>query len=374
MSEMIESSRAPQGVDAFSHAKPAPNIGRSRREFIAGISAVSAGLMLPRWSFAAGTSRTTADRRIIDVHRHFFPPEFIAAAMEKYRARESTVVSEWTPERALADMDQNGVATAILSITTPGVWLGDAEAAGNLARKCNEFAAQLARDHPGRFGFFAVIPLPDTERSLQEIAYALDTLHADGIGLMTSYGNKWLGDAAFTPVFDELSRRKAIVYAHSTVADCCRDLMPDVPAPLIEFPHDTTRAIANLLYSGTVARCRGIRFIFANAGGTMPMLAGRVAELGKLFGSNEKVPQGIEAELKRLYYEIANSANRAAMRALMSVVPASQVLFGSDSPFVPTTITATGLASLGLTDNDLQLIQHETAEALFPRLKTRAAK
>jgi predicted TIM-barrel fold metal-dependent hydrolase len=191
---------------------------------------------------------------------------------------------------------------------------------------------------------------------------------------MTSYGNKWLGDAAFTPVFDELNRRKAIVYAHSTVADCCRDLIPDLPAPLIEFPHDTTRAIANLLYSGTVARCRGIRFIFANAGGTMPMLAGRVAQLGKLFDSNEKAPQGIEAELKRFYYEIANSANHAAMCTLRSVAPVSQILFGSDSPFVPTTVTATGLASLGLTDNDLQSIQHETAEALFSRLKTHAAK
>jgi predicted TIM-barrel fold metal-dependent hydrolase len=374
MSETLESEAAPEGLEALSHAKPAADIGPSRREFIAGMFALSAGVMLPRSSFAAGTSRTIADGRIIDVHRHFFPPEFVAAAREKYRGGESSVVSEWTPEKALADMDQNGVATAILSITTPGIWLADAEAAGNLARTCNEFAAQLARDYPKRFGFFAVIPLPDTQRSLQEVAYALDTLHADGIGLMTSYGNKWLGDRAFTPVFDELNRRQTIVYVHSTVADCCRDLMPDVPAPLIEFPHDTTRAIANLIYSGTVARCRGIRFIFANAGGTMPMLAGRVAQLGNLFGSNDKVPQGIETELRRFYYEIANSANRAAMRALMSVAPVSQILFGSDSPFVPTTVTATGLASLGLTHKDLQSIQHETAEALFPRLKIRAAK
>jgi 6-methylsalicylate decarboxylase len=364
MSESFASSRAPRQDDAFR---------RSRREFIGALSGFATVLLLPNWTFAKKLSNT-AGIRLIDVHRHFFPPEFIAAAMEKYRARERTVVSEWTPERELADMDQNDVATAILSITTPGIWFGDAEAAGTLARKCNDFAAQLVQHHPSRFGFFAVIPLPDTERSLQEIAYALDTLHADGIGLMTSYGNKWLGDAAFTPVFDELNRRKAIVYAHSTVADCCRDLMPDVPAPLIEFPHDTTRAIANLLYSGTVARCRGIRFIFANAGGTMPMLAGRVAQLRKLFGSNEKVPLGIEAELRRFYYEVANSANRAAIRALTSVAPASQILFGSDSPFVPTTVTATGLASLGLTDNDLQSIQHETAEALFPRLKTHAAK
>jgi len=277
--------------------------------------------------------------------------------------------SEWTPEKALADMDNNRVKTAILSITTPGIWSGDPEATCNLARKSNDYAAQLVKDNPARFGFFAAIPLPDTEGALREIAYALDTLKADGIGLMTSYGNKWPGDNAYIRVFDELNRRKAVVYIHPTAADCCRDLMSDVPAPLIEFPHDTTRAITSLLYSGTFARCRDIRFVFSHAGGTIPILAGRIAQLGTLFGNDKKVPNGVEYELKRLYYEIANSANRSAMSALMNLVPTSQILFGSDSPFVPTAVTADGLTSLGLSTKDLEAIRRGNALRLFPRLK-----
>jgi predicted TIM-barrel fold metal-dependent hydrolase len=175
-------------------------------------------------------------------------------------------------------------------------------------------------------------------------------------------------------VFEELNRRKAVVYVHATAADCCRDLMPDVPTPLIEFPHDTTRAIANLLYSGTFARCRDIRFIFSNAGGTMPVLVGRIIQLGKLFGSDKKVPNGVEYELKRLYYEIANSANRSAMSALMDLVPTSHILFGSDSPFVPTTVTAEGLTTLGLSKLDLEAISRRTAEELLPRLKQSTAR
>jgi predicted TIM-barrel fold metal-dependent hydrolase len=302
------------------------------------------------------------------VHRHFFPPEFIAAAIEKYRSRERAIVSEWTPEKAITDIDKNGITAAVLSIITPRIWFGDAEASRILARTCNEFATQLVSQNPTRFGFFAAIPLPDTEGSLREIAYSLDRLGADGIGLMTSYGDKWLGDTAYTRVFNELNRRKAIVYIHPTVADCCRDLMSDVPAPLIEFPHDTTRAIASLIYSGTFERCPDIRFIFSHAGGTMPMLAGRISQLGTLFGNDKKVPSGVEYELKRLYYEIANSANRPAMSALMNLVPTSRILLGTDSPFVPTAVTTNGITNLGLSEKDLQAMKRDNALALFPRL------
>lgn len=259
-------------------------------------------------------------------------------------------------------MDKNGVATAILSITTPGIWFGDAQAARTLARKCNDYAAQMVRDNPARFGFFAAIPLPDTEGSLREIEYALDVLKADGIGLMTSYGDKWAGDTAFAPVLEELNRRKAVVYFHPTAPNCCRDLMSDVPASLIEYPHDTTRAITSLLYSGSFARLRNVRFVFSHAGGTIPMLAGRISQLGK------KVPNGVEYELKRLYYEIANSANRSTMAALTNLVPTSQIMFGTDYPFVPIDITAGGMKTLKLSAQELRAIGRDNALALLPRL------
>ena len=353
------------------HPERLPMSNRSRRRFLTLLTGFGAGAFLSaRTSVAQRKPATIKKPRLIDLHHHFFPPAFITAALDKYRQRQQAIVSEWTPQKALAEMDRRGVSTAVLSITTPGIWFGDAQAARTLARKCNEYAAQMVKDNPTRFGFFAAIPLPDAEGSLREIEYALDVLKADGIGLMTSYGDRWLGDAGFASALDELNRRKAIVYVHPTAANCCRDLMPDVPASFIEYPHDTTRAITNLLYSGSFARLRNIRFIFSHAGGTVPMLAGRISQLGTLEGSNIKVPNGVEYELKRLYYEIANSANRPTMAALTNLVPTSQIMFGTDYPFVPIEITADGMQTLKLSAKELQAIGRDNALALLPRLNT----
>jgi predicted TIM-barrel fold metal-dependent hydrolase len=245
------------------------------------------------------------------------------------------------------------------------------QVARTLARECNEYAAQLVRDHPRRIGFFAAVPLPDTEGSLREITYALDVLKADGIGLLTSYGDKWPGDVAYTRVLEELNRRKAVVYFHPTAPNCCRNLVAGIPDALTEFPHDTTRAVTSLLYSGSFARFRDIRFIFSHAGGTIPMLAGRIAQTGGgLFDLEKNMPQGVDYELKRLHYEIANSTHRSAMAALLNLVPRSQILFGSDYPFVPTEVTTRGMTTLGLPTEQLRTIGRDNALALFPRLKT----
>ena len=340
----------------------------SRRRFLSLLAGFAAGSFLSARASVARQQHPPAG--LIDLHHHFFPPPFVTLVLDKYRQREKTIVSEWAPQKALEEMDRRGVAAAVLSITTPGIWFGDAQAARALARQCNEYAARMVKDNPSRFGFFAAIPLPDAEGSLSEIEYSLETLKADGIGLMTSYGDKWLGDISFARVLDELDRRKAVVYVHPTAADCCRDLMADVPTPLIEYPHDTTRAITNLLYSGSFERLRNIRFIFSHAGGTIPMLAGRISQLGTLFGSDKRVPNGVEYELRRLYYEIANSANRPAIAALMSIVPASQIMFGTDYPFVPIGVTSDGMRTLTLSAEELRAIGRDNALALLPRLRS----
>jgi predicted TIM-barrel fold metal-dependent hydrolase len=252
----------------------------------------------------------------------------------------------------------------------PGICFANVQAARTLARKCNEYSAQLVRDHPGHFGFFAAVPLPDTEGSLREIAYALDVLKADGIGLMTSYGDKWPGDPAYAPVFEELNHRKTVVYFHPTGPNCCRDLMPNIPYMFTEVLHDTTRAVTSLLFTGSFERFRDIRFIFSHAGGTLPMVAGRIARQSSNMKSlAEKLPNGVEYELKRLHYDIAGSANPPAMAALMKLVPTSQILFGSDYPWVRIGATAGGMTNLGLSPADLQAIGRENAIVLLPRFK-----
>ena len=266
-------------------------------------------------------------------------------------------------------MDAANVATAVLSLSSPGVWFGDPVAAYRTARQVNEYAAGLGKTYPGRFGLFATVPLPDQEASLKEIEYSLDVLKADGIGLLTSYGDKWLGNPAYEPVFAELNRRKAVVFVHPTTPFCCRTLLPDVAPLVAEVPQDTARTITNLLFTGSFARYRDIRFIFTHAGGNMPMVVGRMKQYGPA-NLSSLTPHGIEHELGRHYYDLAGTANKPALAAITSIVPMSQILMGSDNPYVALAETAEGIQSLGLSAADLRAIRRENALALLPTLAT----
>ncbi len=308
----------------------------------------------------------------IDVHHHILPPDYVDIVGDERIGPLilSGRTPEWTPEMSIEAMDRNGIATAITSISAPGFWFGSTEETIALCRHSNEYAAEIRKRHPGRFGVFAGLPLPDVEASLAEIAHALDTLDADGIGLLTSYGDQYPGDAAFAPVFDELNRRRAVVYFHPTQAPCSQCL-PEIPAATLEFPFDTTRAIVSLLYGGTFARCPDIRFIFSHAGGTVPFLAERIARLAARPGFKDAVPNGVIPELARLYFDTALSANRFIFGSLLELVGSGHVLFGSDYPFAPeATMTATvkGLIDLGLPAADLAGIERGNALALFPHL------
>jgi Predicted metal-dependent hydrolase of the TIM-barrel fold len=306
------------------------------------------------------------------VHQHFVPRFYFSDNRERIAAaaggRMHPAYASWSLEQTIAAMDTEGVSTAVLSLTTPGVWFGDPKAAAQTARRVNEYAADLARSHPRRFGLFAAIPLPDVDGSLREIDYAFAALKADGIGLMTSYDDRWLGDSAYDPVFEELNRRSAVVFVHPTTGLCCRTLLPDINPIMLEIPQDTTRAITNLLFSGAFTRFRRIRFIFAHAGGNVPMVLGRMHQYGPKDIST-KAPNGIEYELKRLYYDLAGTAYRPAVAALTNLVPTTQILFGSDNPFIPLVETAEGLSQLGFSPSDLQRIGRDNVLALLPGLK-----
>jgi len=309
----------------------------------------------------------------IDTHHHILPPRYLAQERERIREVSHGLfpqLLEWTPGRALEAMDQSGIATAITSISTPGVWFGDAEAGRRLARECNEYAASLARDHPGRFGMFAALPLGDVEGSLREIEYALDVLQADGIGLMTNYDDRYPGDSAWTPVFDELNRRRAVVYFHPTTSTCTANIVPGIPSPTLEFTFDTTRAIASLLFSGTFSRCPDVRFIFSHGGGTLPMVAWRLGGLLRVRPDLvARLPNGIMYEVKKLYYDVVSAANPVAFNAVRQLAGTSQLLFGSDYPFWSPQVTVDALAALGLGPSDLRAIERDNALALLPKVK-----
>lgn len=354
------------------------SIKQDRRTFLGALA--KAGFGVFAYSTVRGDLAALAQtpivpsRRLIDIHHHFVPPFYFSDNRDRIAEVANgwmhPAYASWTAEQAIATMDQQGVATAVLSLTTPGVWFGNPQAAAQTARRVNEFGADLVRTHPGRFGLFAAIPLPDTERSLREIEYAFSVLKADGIGVMTSYDDKWLGHPAYEPVLEELNRRKAVVFVHPTVGLCCRALLPDLNPIMLEIPQDTTRAVTNLLFSGTFTKFKDIRFIFSHAGGFVPMAVVRMHQYAPK-NLAEKAPNGIEYELKRLHYDIAGTAYHPAIAALTELVPTTQILFGSDNPFIPLAETAEGLLKLGLSANDLRLIGHDNAVALLPRLKTR---
>jgi len=308
----------------------------------------------------------------IDVHHHILPPEYVATVGDD---RIGPLIlagktPDWTPGMSIEAMDRHGIATAITSISAPGLWFGDDDETLHLCRVCNEYAADIRRDHPGRFGVFASLPLPNVDASLDEIGHALDTLKADGIGLLTSYGDRYPGDAAFAAVFDELDRRGAVVYFHPTNA-ACNQCQPEIPAATLDFPFDTTRAIVSLLFGGIFARCRNIKWIFSHAGGTAPFLAERIGRLANRPDFKDKVPDGVIAELERLYYDTALSANWLAFRSLFELVTTDHVLFGSDYPFAPEitmTQSVKALGEMGLSDEVLRGIERENALVLFPHM------
>lgn len=339
-----------------------------RRGFLVGAAATMVAAGLRPGGAAAGLEAAKPYR--IDVHHHLSPPSYVAAANASHLGEPT--MNGWTAEKSLEDMDRAGVAVAILSITAPALSFVSGAQARRLARECNDYAAKLVADYPGRFGAFAAIPLVDIDGSLDEIVYALDTLKLDGIALMTSYGDKWLGDPLFEPVMKELHRRKSVVYTHPTSANCCVNLMKNVRPAVIEFGTDTTRTIADIVFSGNAKKFHDIRWIFSHAGGTMPFLIERFVRNALIVpGAAAAVPDGALAELKRFHYDTAQTSNKAAMAALSAIVPLSQILLGSDFPYRTSLDHVNGLREAGLfTAAQLFDIERGNALRLLPRLSS----
>lgn len=308
----------------------------------------------------------------IDVHNHPIPPAWLGAKVVAASMPPEVVdkARRWSPRAEIEEMDRNGVATAVLSVVNPGVWFGDNAQSRRLVRAFNEYAVQLRADYPGRFGLFAPVVPPDVDGSLTELAYALDVLKADGIGVFTSYGNRWLADPSFAPVFEELNRRKAVVFVHPTAPSCCRKLIPTIPAALLEYPIDTTRCIVDWILTKSAFRYPDVRLIFCHAGGLITAGVGRLQILSETQEEMRTLlPRNFPAELSRFYYDISSSADPITMAALRAYVPASHILLGTDSPFIGSmTPNIEQLLRLGLPKAELSAIERNNALALLPRL------
>jgi predicted TIM-barrel fold metal-dependent hydrolase len=240
-----------------------------------------------------------------------------------------------------------------------------------VARESNEYARKLAADHPGRFGVFAMLPMPYIDESLKEIEYAFDTLKVDGIGMLTSYGDKWLGYPEFAPVFDELNRRKATVYTHPTSANCCVNLVKGISDASMEWATDTTRSIVNLIFSGAAQRYGDVNFIFSHGGGVLTAVAERlqIQMVNTPPYKGKFTRETVDGQLQRFYYDTAQVSNAVTIGALAKLVPISQIVFGTDYPYRSGVEYMKGLAA-NFGADELKAIERENALRILPRLRT----
>jgi len=340
--------------------------GVSRRQVLTGgAAAVAAGVAA---GFAPRALAQAAPHRI-DVHHHVSPPTWLDAV--KSMKKDNPPMANWSVQKTLDDMDKGGVATAITSPTTPQVTGLDSATAARVARESNEYCKKLEGDHKGRFGTFAMLPFPHIDECLKEIAYAFDTLKVDGVGCMTSYGDKWLGYAEFEPVWGELNRRKATVYTHPTGANCCVNLVRGIDDAYLEYGTDTTRSIFSMIFSGSSQKNKDINWIWSHGGGALTAFAERflVQAISRPPYAGKVTRATVEGELNRFHYDTAQVANNVTLAAMVRLMPISQIVYGTDFPYRTAADHTKGVTEF-FKGNDLKAVERDNALRLIPRLKT----
>jgi predicted TIM-barrel fold metal-dependent hydrolase len=309
----------------------------------------------------------------VDVHQHVVPPAYREALPAHGGDPSGWKIPDWSPEAALMFMDTLGIATGILSVTCPGVsgWGGDEACA--MARAVNDYAAGLVAERPERFGTFATLPLPDIQGSLQEIARVIDVLNVDGIVLLSNYRGIYLGDPLFDPIWEELDRRKAVVFVHPNQPIIPQ--LPGIPGPAIDFPFDTTRAAVQMTLNGHIRRFAQTKVILSHAGGFLPYASERFAELAHGALKPEFSVEQFIGDLRQFYFDIALSSSKYALPSLLAFAEPGHVLFGSDFPYAPPNAPI-HCAQLfdeydALPDDERLAINRGSALSLFPRLAER---
>ena len=331
----------------------------NRRQFLQALAVAGAASLTPL-SGAFGQDRVVklnVRGGAIDVHHHFVPPG-------------GTTNRPWSPQMSLEQMDKFGIGVAILSMTQNAELLYNATEKGRAAvRAGNEYGAELMQRYPKKFGLMGGIPMPDLEGSLREVEYAYDTLKVDAIGIYTNDNHgRWPGDVYFEPLWQELNRRNAIVYMHPLAPTCCSDLKYGAASSMVEYDFDVTRGVVSLVVNGVMFRYPQIRFVTVHSGGTVPMLAGRMNDRIPR-GAEQYLPNGLYAELRKWYYDVAHATFPWPYAAMKAFMPESQILFGTDYAPEPIESTVDPLPSLKLPRAFEQMMLRGNAERLFPRFK-----
>jgi predicted TIM-barrel fold metal-dependent hydrolase len=309
--------------------------------------------------------------KIIDVHSH----AILNIGQQVPLANQA----RWSVEGALSLMDANDIAVTILSVPGAANYAEDKEAV-EISRRINEALAEIVAKHPKRFGAIATLPGKTIDGSLSEMEYALDTLKMDGVSTLTSVEDIYLGDSRFDPWFEEMNRRKVTLFMHPTVARASLAVDLKIDISMLEFMFDTTRMLTNMVFTGAKRRFSDIRMISTHAGGTIPYLVTRLQTLELTFGPGpDRMPltaEEVKEGFASFYYDLTAGTSRAQLGAIRELVPASQLLMGLDSPYMPEWSFGPAIRDLeqwdGFTQDDLERIAHKSACLLYPTVAARA--
>ena len=281
------------------------------------------------------------------------------------KARTSTGAVEAAAEH----IDRNGIATAILSVSTPGAHVAgddDQGARRGIARELNDYCAEVVREDPSRFGFFATLTLPDLDGSLVEAEYAFDELDADGVVLMTNTDGVYLGSGECDPLLELLDQREAVVFIHPTAP--AGPGVPGVSPGVVDFLADSVRTAVSLIKGNCLQRFPRIKFVLSHGGGYLPYAALRIARMA-LPGQPQEQALG---SLQGFYFDTALTSGPYALPSLLSFADPAHVTFGSDWPYAPLEDAAAftdRLDAYPLSDGQIDAINRGNAEQLFPRLQ-----
>ena len=296
-------------------------------------------------------NRDAEPRALVDFHAHFLTERFVREAQAAGVAHPDGMPG-W-PDWSIADHEQlmveTGVRRALLSISSPGVYFGDQDAAVSLSRHVNEYAAAVSREKPSKFGFFASLPLPDVEAATDEAAYAIDTLGAAGVVLLTNTAGRYLGDPALNSLWDLLDRRQAVAFVHPTSPPNAAAIKLDLPRPMLEFMFETTRTVTDVMVAGVVDRYPGVRFVIPHCGAALPILADRIELIRGMLSASMGRPAGPSStreQLRQFWFDLAGTPLPAQAAAITAAVGSDRILYGSDCCWTPAPMVVNQVSAL----------------------------
>ncbi len=312
----------------------------------------------------------------IDFQSHFLSPayyEFLES--EGLEKPDGFTTPDWDLETQLENMETLGIAFAFLELSSPGLYTAQKEKTLRYARRINEEAAEYVSQQPERLGFLATLPLPYMADSMTEAVYALDTLHADGIGMLTNSGGVYLGDRRYDDLMKELDKRSALVVIHPTTpAVSVPHVCEDLSIPAMEFFFETTRAFTNMVLKDTFACFPNIKWVVPHAGAFLSILADRFESFAVMLRMEDQDRRAdLMADMRHVYYDVAGFSEKKQLELLLKNVDASHLLYGSDAPYTDIFACMRQAEALEqtekLTHEQKRMLFTENALELMPRLK-----